>query len=162
MFQLAGSGRQVAGTNVGRGCKRAMQMKSSASGMPQPQLFSISERVAWFIHCSNGTVANNASSAYSRFSFVMLEQTFLFYLSPVGKQYVVSGCWYKRRQFQPMFQSIADNRNQYHWFIGREIPCDIYWNRNHQFFPRLIQTGGSWTNSSCLFRYNRLSLYRKG
>lgn len=43
------------GTNVGRGCKRAMQMKSSASGMPQPQLFSISERVAWFIHCSNGT-----------------------------------------------------------------------------------------------------------
>ena len=34
------------GTNVGRGCKRAMQMKSSASGMPQPQLFSISERVA--------------------------------------------------------------------------------------------------------------------
>ena len=72
------------GTNVGRGCKRAMQMKSSASGMPQPQLFSISERVAW--------IANNASSAYSRFSFVMLEQTFLFYLSPVGKQYVVSGC----------------------------------------------------------------------
>ena len=60
-----------------------------------------------------------------------------------------------RRQFQPMFQSIADNRNQYHWFIGREIPCDIYWNRNHQFFPCLIQTGGSCTNSSCLFRYER-------
>ena len=43
------------GTGVDCGCRRAMQVKSSVPGIPQPQLFSTSASVAWFIHCSNGT-----------------------------------------------------------------------------------------------------------